>query len=222
MLPTPFYQDEATTLYHGDSYELLPFLPVPDLLLTDPPYKMAMGGGGIATNMKYVATIKDENLDKGFDMTILDRFPNWVCFCSKDQLKELLAATGDRRWMLVTWNKTASAPFVNGNYLPDTEYIVHAFQSGRLFGELRDKSRFIVHSSGSSGFDHPTVKPIAVVSKMVRLASEPGNLIIDPFAGSGTTLVAAKLLGRRAIGIERELKYCEIIKSRLQQDVMNL
>ena len=111
---------------------------------------------------------------------------------------------------------------MNANYLPDAEYIVHAYQSGRLFGEYRDRSRFIVHPAEQNGYDHPTVKPMAVVSKMVRLGSQPGETILDPFAGTGTTLLAAKLCGRRAIGVEINEKHCETAANRCAQQTLAL
>jgi site-specific DNA-methyltransferase (adenine-specific) len=66
------------------------------------------------------------------------------------------------------------------------------------------------------------VKPLAVVSKMVRLGSQEGETILDPFMGSGTTLRAAKDLGRKAIGIEIEERYCEIAARRFAQEVLAL
>ena len=217
----PFYDDGTVTLYHGDAYELLPRLPHPDLLLTDPPYELTATGGGMGAKRQYLADIAGK-IDDGFEIEMLDAFPNWCVFCGKQQLRALLAAAKDRRWALVTWNKPNPTPLTNANYLPDTEYIVHAFQTGRLFGEYRDKARYIVHPVEQNDFGHPTVKPLAVMSKMIRLGTQPGETICDPFAGTGTTLVAAKLLGRRAIGIEREKKYCEIAIRRLSQGVLNL
>ena len=219
--PRAYYQDAAVTLYHGDAYELLPTLEKPNLLLTDPPYELTATGGGIGAKRQYLADIAGK-IDAGFDMTLLDAFENWCVFCGKQQLQKLLAAAGARRWALVTWNKPNPTPLTNANYLPDTEYIVHAFQTGRLFGEYRDKSRFIVHPVEQNDLGHPTVKPLAVVSKMLRLGSQEGETICDPFAGSGTTLVAAKLLNRRAIGIEINERYCEIAARRLSQGVLAL
>ncbi len=66
-----------------------------------------------------------------------------------------------------------------------------------------------------SGNTHPTVKPLALMAYLVTLGSRPGDLVLDPFAGSGTTLVAAKLLGRRYLGIEREAAYVSIARKRI-------
>ena len=220
--PRPYYQDAMVTLYCADNAELLAAMPKPDLLLTDPPYEVEMQGGGIGRKREYTHAIKRGGLDIGFDVALLDGYENWICFGSKNQLPKLIAATGKRRWALVTWNKPNPTPLVNGNYLPDTEYIVHAFQSGRLYGEYRDRSRYIVWPVEQNEWAHPTVKPLAVVSKMVRLGSNEGQTILDPYAGTGTTLLAAKLLNRHAIGIEIEEKWCEIAATRLSQGVLAL
>jgi DNA modification methylase len=218
---TPYYDKDGITIYNGDCREILPTLEGVDLVLTDPPYEVVASGGGIGKQREYLADIEDFT-DCGFDDAILDRFTNWACFCSKQQLPKLLGRVGDRRWMIVTWNKPNPTPLCHNNYLPDTEYIVHAWQPGRLFGEFRDKSRFIVRPVEKNPYDHPNVKPLDVVAKMLRLGSQTRELVLDPFMGSGTTLVAAKLLGRRAIGIELEERYCEIAVERLRQGVLPL
>jgi DNA modification methylase len=217
----PYYQDDAVTLYHGDCREVVPGLGRFDLLLTDPPYELQATGGGIGAARKYLADI-DGRIDSGFDMSLLDVFENWVVFCSKRQLVRLLQKAESKVWSLVTWNKPNPTPLCAGNYLPDTEYIVHAYKSGRLFGEYNDKSRFIVHPSEHTEFNHPTVKPIAVVAKMIRLGTQSGETILDPFAGSGTTGRAAKDLGRKCVLIEREERYCEIAAKRMRQEVLAL
>lgn len=216
---TPYYEHAGITIYHGDCRKIIPLVGAVHLALTDPPYELQAKGGGIGSQRQYLSDIEG-HIDGGFDISILDAFDNWACFCGKRQLKELLAATGRRVWSLVTWNKPNPTPLCAGNYLPDTEYIVHAYQSGRLFGEYRDKSRFIVHPVEQNDYAHPTVKPLAVMSKMIRLGSQEGETVLDPFAGSGSTLVAAKNLGRKAIGIEIEERYCEIAAKRLSQEVL--
>ena len=220
----PYFEEDGITIYCGDCREILPTLPNVDLVLTDPPYEITSTGGGIGARRKYLSDITD-HLDGGFDVGILRAFPNWMCFCAKRTLVELLSmASESGRWALITWNKPNPTPLVNGNYLPDTEYIVHHFRtSADLHGGYAERSRFILHSAEQNGdMGHPTVKPLGVISRLMKVGSMEGQAILDPFMGSGTTLRAAKDLGRRAIGIEIEERYCEIAARRLSQGVLDL
>ncbi len=215
----PFYEDEQATIYCGDCREILPQIGSFDLLLTDPPYELTASGGGIGKSREYLSDIEGFT-DCGFDQSILDNAGNWMCFCAKAQLPSLLQrASVMPRWMLLTWNKPNPTPLSNGNYLPDTEYIVHGCQPKRIFGQYRDKSRYIVFPAQQNNL-HPNEKPITVMTKMVAVGSQPGETIVDPFMGSGTTLLAAKLEGRKAVGIEISEKYCEIAAKRLRQKVL--
>jgi DNA modification methylase len=70
--------------------------------------------------------------------------------------------------------------------------------------------------------EHPTQKPIALLKDLISLFTDPGDTILDPFAGSGTTLVAARDLGRKAIGIELDPRWCAVAKKRLSQNLLPL
>ena len=213
----PYYQHGGITIYNADCRLVLPTLPKCDLLLTDPPYELVAAGGGLGKKRGYEESLA--GLTDGFDIELLASFPNWMCFCAKAQLISLLSlAMKGERWMLLTWNKPDPTPLMNGNYLPDTEYIVHRFT--KLYGSYPDRSRFTVMCGGEKFF-HPTGKPLPLIGKLMRLGCDSGQLVVDPFMGSGTTLVAAKNLGRKAIGIEIEERYCEIAAKRLQQEVFD-
>ena len=221
-VPTPYYDDgKGIVIYHGDCRDILPHLPKVDLVLTDPPYQISAASGGIGGRRQYLTDIRGK-IDGGFDVSILRQFENWFVFCGKEQLPQMFELVDGKRWMLITWNKPNPTPLVNNNYLPDTEYIFHCFNSGRLFGEFRDKSRFILHPVEQNDYQHPTVKPLTVINKLVKLGSVIGDTILDPFMGSGTTLRAAKDLGRKCIGIDITEKYCEIAARRLGQEVLDL
>jgi DNA modification methylase len=77
------------------------------------------------------------------------------------------------------------------------------------------------HENMNGAQEHQTVKPIKLMSELVSLFTNPGETIIDPFMGTGTTLRAAKDLGRKAIGIEIEERYCEIAAKRMAQEVFS-
>jgi len=222
--PRPYYADDAVTIYHGDCRELLPLMPKVDLVLTDPPYLMQMGHGGGAFGVDKREYLRDTRgfTDGGFDMQLLAPFSPWMCFCSKEQLVPLITLASVRRWCLLTWNKPNPTPSMNQNYLPDTEYIVHSFETGDLHGDYSTRARWFMYPAGSGEGDHPNAKPVSLMRKLVQVASAEGATILDPFMGSGTTLRAAKDLGRKAIGIEIEERYCEIAAKRMSQTVMAL
>ena len=94
-------------------------------------------------------------------------------------------------------------------------------ESNRIENIIRPNHKGISKIIPSAN-QHPTIKPIPLMSHFITLHSKEGELVLDPFMGSGTTLVAAKQLRRKAIGIEIEEKYCEIAKRRLAQEVLDL
>jgi len=202
-------------LLRGDCLEILPTLGKVDVIITDPPYEITASGGGIGRTRKDLKQTEGFT-DCGFDYKILDSFDCWMCFGTLRQVPNLIAAAKDRRWMLITWNKPNPCPLVNRNYLPDTEYIIHAWRGDRLFGDFQDKARFIVHRLGDKEHgQHPNEKPVVVMKKLINLAAGAGQTILDPFMGSGTTGVACVRLGRRFIGIEIDPGYFEIAKKRI-------
>ena len=206
------------TLYCGDCAEILPTLEGIDVCITDPPYVITGKGCGMAGDRKYLKDITESDLEGGFDTGILAPFERFVVFCAKAQLIELLSYTETRglSWSLCTWNKPNPTPLVNNNYLPDTEYIIHAFNKGGVYGDYRHKSRFIIHPSGKSEYDHPTVKPLPVMQKFIETSSCRGQTILDPYMGSGTTGVACAAMGRRFIGCEISEKYFDIACRRIE------
>lgn len=201
------------TLYLGDCHEVLPVLPKVDALVTDPPYEISASGGGIGGKRQYLTDIRG-HIDNGFAIEMLSAFENWLVFCGKPQLMDLMmqATNQGLRWQLRTWNKTNPTPLTNANYLPDTEYMVHAFKTHVWQG----KKRWIVGNVEKSGFDHPTVKPQYVMLDALQCASNYGDTVLDCFMGSGSTGVACMTLGRKFIGVEREPKYFEIACERIQ------
>lgn len=218
-----YYADSSVCIAHGDCREIVPTLGRFDLLLTDPPYEIHAGkGGGCFGNRDHLVNTGGFT-DGGVDFGFLDGFPNWFCFCSRLQLTALLSvAQTAPRWNLLTWCKPNPVPTCNNKYLPDVEFVVHGFTSGRLFGDMAAKSCFMLHPCGNKETTHPNEKPLALVEKLVKLGTQPNETILDPFAGSGTTGRAAKDLGRKAVLIEREERYCEIAANRMRQEVLPL
>ena len=221
---TPYYSKDGIVLYCGDNREILPELGRFDLCLTDPPYLLPDMKGAGCFGGRASLTGTQGFTDMGFDSAILEAFENWFCFCSKHNLVDVIgkaSAEKKAKWAILHWCKTNPVPTCNNTYLSDVEYCVHKWQKGRLFGGMEIKSLFEVRPIGQKQTSHPNEKPIHFIRRLVQLGSMQGDSILDPFAGSGTTLLAAKLEGRQCTGIEISEDYCRIAVERLKQGVFN-
>jgi site-specific DNA-methyltransferase (adenine-specific) len=200
----PYYQHAGQTIYHGDCREILPLLPKVDLVLTDPPY-------GIASKMK------GGTWGKQFDQT----YQNWDYQAPQDLIELVL-------------NHSKTAIIWGGNYfhLPISRcWLIHdkairgmTFADCELAWTNMNANARIFTFRVPRGLHqekryHPTQKPVEVMTWCLSFVPEAES-ILDPFMGSGTTLIASKLLGKQAIGIEMNEQYCEIAAMRLSQEVM--
>lgn len=209
------------TLYLGDCSQVMPMLDPVDAVVMDPPYEInTEGAGNFRKTRSQMNDIKAAGLDKGFDHTFLgpDLCRSVVVFCHNDQVSTLLTYLESRfdRACLCFWHKSNSLPLAHKHYRPDTEIYIHAWMSdGHPVGTLAQKARFIVTAVGKSAFDHPTVKPLAVMDKII--ANTNGQTVLDPYMGTGTTGVACLRQGRSFIGIEKNPAYFEIACGRLEE-----
>ena len=214
---------EGVTLYLGDCREILPTLGKVDAVVTDPPYEFVPMGGGLGGKRQVYKDIYAQKLHEGFAPKILLGISDSLTvFCAKAQLRELIefGESNGFRWNLTTFNKTNPTPLCGANYLPDAEYIFHFWKGIRLGGGYADKSRFWTGPSSGDSKIHPTIKPVGLMQKLIRVAHESDDaLICDPFLGSGTTGVAAVKLGRRFVGIEVEEKYLDVACNRISKAI---
>ena len=219
-LPKPYYQDGACTIYLGDCREILSELPKVDLVLTDPPYgEVNRASGGLRGLDKGAA----DNITGGeLDALLSVSAKTFYVWCGIEQVSQLrrgfVAAGFTTR--LGIWSKSNPSP-MNGErlWLSGLECCVFARAEKATFN--RHCKKPIWEGPTESETDHPTEKPIWLFKELMDASSNPGDLILDPYMGSGTTLRAAKDLGRKAIGIESdEEKYCEIAVKRLRQEVL--
>jgi site-specific DNA-methyltransferase (adenine-specific) len=207
----PYYQDDAVTLYHGDCREILPTLGRFDLLLTDPPYGIGYAAGESSQQgIQKFERIKDD--DKPFDASEFLGFKDAIIFGANNFAHTLPVGIGQ----FYCWDKVCQ----NGMNvrIAECEYLWH--QNGtkpRVFRHLW--SGAYRASEADCRSMHPTQKPIALMRWCLSFAPD-ATTILDPFAGSGTTGVAAKLEGRKATLIEMEERYCEIAANRLSQGVL--
>lgn len=225
-------------IIQGDALEVLKGMPdeCVDLVLTDPPYNLKGVG-----NLKQKGDLQETNFgewDKDFTpkkllsecRRVLKSEGSVVIFCSDRLLLDYYPLLRNE-WnykATITWHKTNPAPsFRKVNYISSCEFILWAVNK-RLekcdytfnFSQQKDMHNFVETPicGGKERTEHPTQKPLILISKLLRVHSNRGDLVLDPFLGSGTTAVAAKQLDRNFIGIEINPNYCEIARGRLRQD----
>lgn len=224
---------EVDRIYNQDCLFGLKQLPnnFVDLVVTDPPYVIQSNGGGIYTqkHIKYMAEIAD--MKCGFPEAVLDELCrvmkriNIYLFCSQQQILPLTDYFVNRRhcnWNLLCWHKQNPVPACGNKYLTDTEYILFFREKGvEVFGTCDTKRTYYVtpiNSADKKKFGHPTVKPIHIVMNLILNSSRVGDVVLDPFLGSGTTAVAALNTGRHYIGYEKRTDYFEIAKNRIDYE----
>ena len=199
-----------------------------DLVVIDPPYKLDLNKVKNTTTYTNYANELLE-LKDGFDLKVLDlliqkmKKINIYIYCSKRQIQELLEYFTNKgcNYEVLTWHKQNPSPLTNNIYLPDTEYIIFAREKGvRLYGNYHTKHKYYI--SGTNQVDkkkykHPTIKPMRFIENHIENSSRPGEVVLDCFAGSGTTLVGAINKGRKFIGFEINKEYYEIAEKRIAE-----
>jgi len=217
---TPYYEHKGITIYHGDCREVIPALPPPaiDLIVSDPPYGIGWKISSIKGGRAHAGIAGDDDTSvRDAALALLAGKPG-VVFGSF-----YAPYPRDLRQVLV-WHKPLDSGVIGSvtGYRRDAEPIFLIGPWPQLNVErssvLQSGYKSIAHVIKETG--HPHTKPIDLLIRLICAA--PGGVICDPFAGSGSTLVAAKSAGRKAIGIELEEKYCEIAAKRLDQEVMEL
>jgi len=224
----PYYQDDAVIIYNADCRETLPSLPKVDLVLTDPPYgvgleakRAKLRGGGVQVRKGSYSFEDSPEYLKSVVIPVIE-------LCRK-LAKAVVVTPGTRNlWLyppsedmgcffsaastgMGKWGFTCMQPIL---YYGKDPYLAEGLGS-------RANSSGQTYPNDANTFDHPCAKPIRMMLWLVNRTSLPNQSIVDPFMGVGSTLVAAKQLNRKCIGIEIEEKYCEIAAKRCYQSVMN-
>jgi site-specific DNA-methyltransferase (adenine-specific) len=221
----PYYEDASCVIYHGDCREVLPALSVEcaavRLLLSDPPYGMfcvesrrnyaARSMGKLAQSNNYPRIVGD---DAPFDPSHLLGFPQVVLFGANHYADKLPASPA---W--IVWDKTGCGRNVSDQSDAELAWVkeggaVRTF-SHMWKGMMKDSER-------DARRVHPTQKPVALMAWIISQMTQVGDVVLDPYMGSGPVLRAAKDLQRRAIGIEIVEEYCEIAAQRLSQETLEL
>lgn len=184
--------------------------------------------------LKFAKNIKKTSLDiisieDGIDYSIFDELCrvmkniNIFIWCSKLQLLDIMKyfiEGKDCLFELLTWDKTNPTPSTNNSWLPDIEYCLYFREKGKV--KLNDgydlKHKWYLSSANiddKGKFSHPTIKPLELVKKHLLHTTQPNDIVLDCFMGSGTTCVACKDIGRKYIGMEINKKWFKIAQDRL-------
>lgn len=223
---TPYYEDAAATLYHADARDVLPSLGVADLLITDPPYGQKWCSGLRSESFGEMAG--DGDSDVGYEvlrlaMPHLRTFRHLYVFGPFD-LAAHLPVVGSN--IELVWDKLMIGPgdlaLPWGPRHEPIQFGVHVPSKanrrdgkGNLSARLRKGSVLSHARPNSRGVRHPSEKPVALLRELIESSSVIGELVLDPFVGCGSTLVAARLEDRRSIGIEVDERWCEVAAKRL-------
>lgn len=234
MPPTPYYEDEHVTLYCGDCRDVMPTLPKHSagLLVTDPPYGVGWYSGWAARHGR-----DGHNVIAGDDGSLN------VTAIIADALKHVRHSRHlyvfqqpgkpNVDWSVLPVGSTAEliwdkrTPGLGSSVWGTSHEVImfavyRASAANRADGHGKNSARLRrgtvlqhdrIHGNVSR---HPTEKPVSLLRELIEMSSKPGDVVLDPFAGVGSTLVAAVLEGRRAVGIELDENYCRIAVERLQ------
>lgn len=222
----PYYSRGRVRLYWGDCLEVLPRLGRRfDLVLTDPPYRFkSVGGGGfrakIYTDKKFLTMAEFDPAPFVAAALGRQRVPNIVAMCSRDLIYDYARLAHERglKFDPHAWHKPNAIPFTSGTFKADLEYLALIYGPGRPWQKgqpQRTYSKLFTHNTLRKKV-HVTQKPLELMRRYLTILCPPGGRVLDPFAGSATTLAAAAELGLGAVGIEHDKRMCRVAAERLE------
>jgi site-specific DNA-methyltransferase (adenine-specific) len=234
----PYYDDRTVTIYHGDSLHILADLEVPvDAVITDPPYASGArteaakrSSGQMLRGARFAKPIENDQMTThGFSWLMREMLyavrpllpdgASVLSFIDWRQWPHLLGAVESVNYRvntMVVWDKQS---FGMGNgFRQQHELVMHA-SKGVPTVESRSIGNVLSYPRERSE-DHPSPKPLALMTDLIKVCTKPGDVILDPFMGAGATVRAAKEAGRKAIGIEIEERYVDVAIKRLSQECL--
>ncbi len=211
-----------------------------DLIVTDPPYSINLKGGGCWNKMgKYqkIQSLQSKEFINDYNIEVfckefvrIMKEINIYVWCNKHQIFDYMKFFIEKHKCLfdiLFWNKTNPIPTCSNKYLTDSEYILY-FRKGKNKCQPKNyqdaKICYIspLNTKDKKKYKHPTVKPLDFTQRIIRNSSKENQIILDPFMGSGTSIVAALLEGRSAIGIEINKEYFNIAQKRIENETKDL
>lgn len=213
---TPYYSEDGIVIYHGDAREVLPQVSAFGTMVTDPPYGIGHSSNKPCAPWRGRQIANDESTAVRDEVLGLWDGPAIVFGTCRAPVPPIPI-----RGILV-WDKGGQVAGLGDLTFPWKHSWEHIYVSGQGFVGHRDNGVLRFNGIGPFGAAvHQHEKPVALMRALVGKCPPLGD-IVDPFMGSGTTLRAAKDLGRRAIGVDLEERYCELAAKRLAQGVLDL
>ena len=232
-------------LYNKDCLEVIKSLPSNsiDLVVTDPPYDISCTNGGGSLNktkhmVNSIQVLAEVGISKGYNIEEIGKELvrvmkniNIYLWCNKVQIPEYFNFYVNQlgcKFDILCWHKTNPLPAYNNKYLSDTEYCLYFRKGGYCNPSATEeneryenaKTYYVapLNAKDKKIWKHPTIKPLDFTEKLIKNSSKKGEVVLDCFMGSGTTVVACKNLGRDFIGIELNPEYFKIAKERIEKD----
>jgi len=226
-----YYRDDLVTLIHGDALEVLPALPAGSVrcVATDPPYVIgAVSAGNLASKSGGWADMMNSATWFTTWYRLVDRVlrhdGSFWSFCNWRTLPVVMRSAVDAGvpvTSLVVWDKEWIGPGGPQGLRPSYELVALMAKPGFVIPDRGVPDVWRHKTGGYKPNGHPAEKPAGLLERVLRTAEvPPGSCVLDPFAGSGTTGVAAKVLGLRCVLVEAEERWCELAASRLAQDAL--
>ncbi len=244
-MTAPYYQDDHVALYHGRCEDVLPTLSDVACVVTSPPYNTLgsrhADRGGMHGGSKWTAKVVDEgyadDMDEqsyvGWQIAVADMladtcvpgasffYNHKIRYRDKAPVHPIDIVRRFARWDLrqeIVWARDGGIALNARMFCPSDERIYWMVKPGapHKWNQPSASLMSVWKMRQEIGRDgHPCPYPTQLPTRCVGAVTDPGDVVLDPFAGSGTTLVAAKSLGRKAIGIELSERYCEMTAERL-------
>lgn len=231
---------EESALYHAENSDVLCNLPAYSfkVMVTDPPYnftksksrkmykegsKKLMAKSGLYDYDSDLCRIKVQFGENEIN-EFLNQIPrlmikmNAFIFCAEAQLAHYIswAERKGYKFAILVWEKPVNI-ISKKRFCQNVEFIIRIYEEGTALNNLQDNELYnrVFHSRVVTKKQHPTQKPVDIFESIIRLTTDEGDAVLDPFLGSGTTAVAAKRLGRVYVGIERDDAFFEVAEKRI-------
>lgn len=232
---------EIDNIYLADCYKAIKEIPDKsvDLIVTDPPYlidnTIAGGGSELAKSIQKMNDELEEGIfTQSIQTEILEDFiricknTNIYIWCNHKQIPLYLDFFVEKKgcsFDILIWNKTNALPLFNNKYLTDKEYCLYFRKNGYCNPLSYENAKTVyylpININDKNKFGHPTIKPSLIMKNIILNSSKEGDVVFDPFMGSGTTAVCAKQLNRHFLGFEIDEKWHKIATNRLNGEMAN-